>query len=133
METQLNLKIKSVQSDWDGKYRTLNTYLKTQGIIHRIACSHTHEYNGVAESKIFHVVDTSLTLLAHVNIPLKYWHFAFDSSILIINSLPTKFLKDTSHYFYLVRTHQKYHQFKIFRCVVFPLLRTYNKNKFPFT
>ncbi|RVW98091.1 hypothetical protein CK203_029062 [Vitis vinifera] len=36
-----------------------------------LARPHTHEQNGVAERKIHHLVDTSLALLAHANLPLR--------------------------------------------------------------
>jgi histone deacetylase 1/2 len=42
VECQFSLKIKSVQTDWGGEYRKLNTYFKTIGIHHRVICPHTH-------------------------------------------------------------------------------------------
>ena len=36
-------KIKSVQLDWGGEYRSLHTYFKSIGIIHRLSCPHTHQ------------------------------------------------------------------------------------------
>ncbi|KAL6311623.1 hypothetical protein AAG906_027415 [Vitis piasezkii] len=79
------------------EYRKLNTYFKQVGIVHRLACPHTHEQNGVTERKIRHLVDISLALLAHANLPLRYWNYAFEMSYSSINNLPTPILNNSSH------------------------------------
>jgi hypothetical protein len=62
-----------VQSDLGGEYQCLNKYLKSVGIHHRVACSYTHQQNGVAEGKHCHVVEIDLALLAQSSLPL--WFF----------------------------------------------------------
>ena len=89
---QFNSQIKSFHSDWGGEYQKLNSYFKKQGIVHRIACPYTHEQNGISERKIRHVVDNGLTLLAHANVPLKFWSYAFQTSVQLINYMPSKVL-----------------------------------------
>ena len=42
VEWYFNQKIKMVQSDWGGEYRSLNKFLQNCGITHRVSCSHTH-------------------------------------------------------------------------------------------
>ncbi|RVW97157.1 Retrovirus-related Pol polyprotein from transposon TNT 1-94 [Vitis vinifera] len=49
VELQLGHKIKAVQSDWGGEYRSFTQYITSNGIIHRISCPYTHEQNGLAE------------------------------------------------------------------------------------
>jgi len=71
VERQFSLKIKSVQTDWGGEYRKLNTYFKTISIHHRVICPHTHEQNGMVERRHRHIVETGLTLLGQCKAPLK--------------------------------------------------------------
>lgn len=51
VELQFNTKIKSIQSDWGGEYRSFASFLNTHGIIHRLICRHTHHQNDVVERK----------------------------------------------------------------------------------
>jgi len=72
VERQFATKIKSVQTDWGGEYRKLNTYFKTIGIHHRLICPHTHEQNGTVERRHRHIVETGLKLLGQCKVPLKF-------------------------------------------------------------
>ena len=72
VQTQFNYTIQAFHFDWGGEFQKVNQFLKSQGIIHRIACPHIHEKNGMAEQKIHHIVDIGLTLLAHSKVPLKF-------------------------------------------------------------
>ena len=71
VKNQFNLKIKAFNSDWGGEFRPLFTHFKNHGIFHRLACPHTHEQNEIAERKIWHMVDTGLTLITHCSLP--FW------------------------------------------------------------
>ena len=48
VEHLLNHKILHVQTDWGGEYRNLNSFFQKYGIIHHVACPHTHQQNGAA-------------------------------------------------------------------------------------
>ncbi|KAL6339591.1 hypothetical protein AAG906_034676 [Vitis piasezkii] len=68
VELQIGHKIKVVQSDWGGEYRSFTQYLTSNGIIHRISSS----------------------------LPFKYRDEAFHTSVYLINRLPTLVLKNKS-------------------------------------
>jgi transposase InsO family protein len=89
IERQFQAKIRSFHSDWGGEYQKLNAYFKRVGIHHRIACPCTHEQNGTVERKIHHLIDTTLTLLAHASVSFKFWNFALEQSVFFINLLPS--------------------------------------------
>jgi histone deacetylase 1/2 len=89
VERLLGHKILHVQSDWGGEYRNLNTFFHKLGIIHRVACPHTHQQNSAAERKHRHIVKTGLTLLAHASMPFRYWSDAFFTACFLINRMPT--------------------------------------------
>ena len=61
-----------VQSDWSGKYRSLNKFLQNCGITHCVSCPHTHQQNGVVECKHCHIVETGLALLYHAKFPIQF-------------------------------------------------------------
>jgi len=51
VERQFDTKIKTLQSDWGGEFRSLHKYLHTQGINHRITCPYTHQQAGAIERR----------------------------------------------------------------------------------
>ncbi|GJR50958.1 retrovirus-related pol polyprotein from transposon TNT 1-94 [Tanacetum coccineum] len=60
------------------------------GIIHRRSCPHTSEQNVFVERHNRHVVETGLTLLAQTCVPQRFWHYAFDIAVYLINRMPSR-------------------------------------------
>ena len=93
-ELQFDTQIKkSVQIDWGGEFRALTSFFQTHGIIHKLICPHTHHPNGVVERKHKLIVELGLTLLKQTSLPLKFWDFAFQTTVYLINRLSTISLK----------------------------------------
>jgi hypothetical protein len=132
VECLFSRKIKSVQSDWGGEYRSLHTYFKYIGIIHRLSCPHTHQQQGCVDRKHRHIIDTTLALLADNGVPKQFWDEACLTSCYLINRLPTPLLKIISPFEKLFSQAPNYHHLKIFGCECFPNLRPYNSHKFEF-
>lgn len=88
-ETQFHTKLKSIQTDWGEVFRSMTSFLNTNGILHRVICPHTHYQNGVVNS---HFIELGLTLLKQASLPLKLWEFAVTTTIFHINMLPTALL-----------------------------------------
>ena len=63
VERHFSCKIKSVQTNWGGEYRKLNSFFQTIGIHHRLICPHILEQNGSVERRHRHIVETGLNLL----------------------------------------------------------------------
>jgi transposase InsO family protein len=63
VENQFASHIKQFQSDGGGEYTSVQfqTFLTKEGIIHRKSCPHTSQQNGLAERKLRHILETSLT------------------------------------------------------------------------
>ncbi|GFQ00342.1 phosphoglucan phosphatase dsp4 amyloplastic [Phtheirospermum japonicum] len=59
LENQFSAKVKVVQSDYGGEYRSFSRYLQDKEIVHRVSCSYTSQQNGVAERKHRHVIEAS--------------------------------------------------------------------------
>ena len=90
VEQQFNTKIKSIQTNWGGEYRKLNKFFTNLGIVHHLACPHTHEQNGMVEWHHRHIAEIGLiTLLAQSSVPFKYWHYAFEIAVYLINHMPS--------------------------------------------
>ena len=129
VERQFSRKIKSVQTDWGGEYRKLNSFFKTIGIHHRLICPHTHEQNGTVECRHRHIVEAGLTLLGLCKTPLKFWTYAFETSVYLINRMPTPVLCNKSPFECLLHQPPNYDFLRTFGCLCFPFLRPYNAHK----
>lgn len=129
VELQFNCKIKVVQSDGGGEFRSFPKYLNNLGITHRFTCPHTHHQNGIVERKHRHIVETGLALLAHSNLPLKMWDHAFVTAAYLINRMPSMSLANQSPYFKLLHKLPDYSHLRVFGCTCFPFLRPYNAHK----
>ncbi|GJS00958.1 putative RNA-directed DNA polymerase [Tanacetum coccineum] len=90
VERQFTTKLKNVQTDWGGEFRNLASFFSSLGIIHRRSCPHTSEQNGFVERRNRHVVETGLTLLAQACVPQRFWHYAFDTAVYLINRMPSR-------------------------------------------
>jgi hypothetical protein len=129
VERFFNAKIKSVQSDWGGEYRTISSFFTNCGIVHRVSCPHTHQQNGSIEHKHRHIVETGLALLSHSSMPLRYWDDAFQTACYLINRLLTQILQNKSPFEKLFNTTPDYSFLKTFGCSCWPNLRPYNSHK----
>ena len=97
IETQFDTKVRMLQTDWGGEFQAFTNTLCKFGILHRVSCPSTSQQNGRVERKHRHVVEVGLSLLAHASIPLKYWPFAFQSALYLINRLPSSVLNFSLH------------------------------------
>jgi histone deacetylase 1/2 len=71
-------------------------------ISHHISCPHAHQQNGPVEQKHRHIVEVGLTLLAHANMPLKFWDEAFITAVfLLIGCLPRLLVKKHLSFAYM--------------------------------
>lgn len=92
VDTLFNTKIQAWQLDWGGEFLSLNKFLYSFGISHRLSCPYAHSQNGIVERKYRHIIETGLALLAHSFVPQLYWPDAFFTVVYLINWLPTPVL-----------------------------------------
>ena len=129
IENQVNTKIKAIQSDWGGEFRSFSILFSNMGIVHRLSCPYTSQQNGRVERKNRHVVEMGLSLLAHSGMPLSYWPYAFQTATYLINHLPIPVLHHQSPYFTLYHKLLAYTHLKVFGSSCFPYLHPYNTHK----
>ena len=65
-------------------------------------------------------MDNGLTLLAHANIPFRYWTYAFQTSVQLINYMPSKVIQNSCPFELLYKKAPKYNDLKIFGCAAYP-------------
>ncbi|KAI3810393.1 hypothetical protein L1987_20005 [Smallanthus sonchifolius] len=131
-ERQFNTKLKCIQSDWGGEFRLLTNLCRNLGIIHRRSCPHTSEQNGIVERRHRHVVETGLSLLAHSSLPQRFWHFAFETAVYLINRLPSRVSSNKSPFEHVFKRKPDYSFLRVFGSQCFPYLRPYNRHKIEF-
>ncbi|KAD2804123.1 hypothetical protein E3N88_37500 [Mikania micrantha] len=132
VERQFNTKLKQVQTDWGGEFRSLSSFFQTLGILHRLSCPHTSEQNGVVERRHRHVVETGLTLLAQSHVPPHFWQFAYDTAVYLINRMPSRSNSSLSPFQHLFKHPPDYSFLRVFGSQCFPHLRPYNAHKMEF-
>nr|GEY08113.1 retrovirus-related Pol polyprotein from transposon TNT 1-94 [Tanacetum cinerariifolium] len=132
VERQFTTKLKNVQTDWDGEFRNLALFFSSLGIIHRRSCPHTSEQNCFVERRNRHVVETGLTLLAQACVPQRFWHYAFDTVVYLINRMPSRTSTNKSPFELIFKRSLEYSFLCVFGCLCFPHLRSYNRRKMDF-
>ncbi|GJR52477.1 retrovirus-related pol polyprotein from transposon TNT 1-94 [Tanacetum coccineum] len=108
------------------------SFRHVQGIIHRRSCPHTSEQNGFVERRNRHVVETGLTLLAQACVPQRFWHYAFDTAVYLINRMPSLTSTNKSPFEHIFKRSPDYSFLRVFGCLCFPHLRPYNHHKMDF-
>ena len=81
VEKRFQAKIKSLYSDNGGEYISLKPFLSIHGISHYTTAPHTPQQNGVSERRHRHIVETGLSLLTYVSLPLTFWNHAFATAV----------------------------------------------------
>lgn len=104
-------------------------FCSSHGIIHQTSCPHTPQQNGTAERKHWHLIECSLIMLSHSNLPLSYWSYIVSIATHIINRLPTRLFQNKSPLELLFQSKLDLLHLKTFGCTCFPLLKPYNKHK----
>jgi hypothetical protein len=93
---------------------------------------HTHEQNGIVDCHHRHIVETRLTLLIQCKAPLRFCNYAFETSIYLINHMPTLVLDNRSPFDCLFQRSPDYHFLCTFRCLCFSFLCPYHNHKLDF-
>ncbi|GJZ06535.1 retrotransposon protein, putative, ty1-copia subclass [Tanacetum coccineum] len=114
VERQFTTKLKNVQTDWGGEFRNLASFFSSLGIIHRRSCPHTSEQNGFVERRTRHVVETSITLLAQACVPQRFWHYAFDTAVYLINRVPSRTSTNKSPFEHIFKRSPDYFFLRVF-------------------
>ncbi|GJW04203.1 homeodomain-like protein, partial [Tanacetum coccineum] len=86
-------------------YGCMPRSIKSYGIIHRRSCPHISEQNNFVEHHNRRVMETGHTLLAQASVSQRFWHYAFDTAVYLINRMPSR--KSTNKVLMRTVMHQK--------------------------
>ena len=86
----------------------------------------------MVERRHRHIVETGLTLLGQCKAPFRFWNYAFDTSVYLINRMPTSVLDNRSPFDCLFQWSPDYQFLRTFGCLCFPFLCPYNNHKLDF-
>ena len=119
--------VKYIQSDGGGEYMcsSLQSFFKAEGIIHLLSCPGTPEQNDMDERKHRHVVETSLTLLAHSKLLKDFWFYSFATAVHLINQLPSKPLSSKSPYELIFNHPPIDDHLRVFGCICYPYMQPF--------
>jgi len=129
VERQYDRKIKAIQSDNAKEFLELSTYLRENGIVHRLSCPHTHPQMGKVERRHRHIVDTWLAMMNHVGMEQHFWNYSFMTTVFLYNRNPTSVLGGISPYEALHHRVPEYFKLRVFGSKCYPNLRPYRENK----
>lgn len=85
----LDNRVKIFRSDRGGEFvnRSLSSFFDAWGLSHQKSCPYTPEQNDVAERKHLHIVQTALSLISKSSVRLKFWYYAFSTTVFLTNRM----------------------------------------------
>jgi len=96
-ENQFQTTVQIIRTD-NGIEFAMKDFFSSKGIIHQTTCVETPEQNDIVERKHQHLLNVTRALLFQANLPPFFWDFAVQHVALLINCIPTPFLRNTSPY-----------------------------------
>ena len=75
---------------------------------------------------------TGLTILGQCKAPFRFWNYAFETLVYLINRMLNFILANRSPFDCLFHCSTYYHILRTFGCLYFPFLRSYNNHKLNF-
>ncbi|KAJ0467191.1 putative RNA-directed DNA polymerase [Helianthus annuus] len=70
--------------------------------------------------------------MAQSNLPQRFWHFAFETAVYLINRLPSRVSSNKSPFEHVFKHKPDYSFLRVFGSQCFPYLRPYNRHKIEF-
>ena len=94
--------------------------MSSHRILHQSSCAYTPQYNGMAEGKNRHLVETARTLLLHQKVPQRFWEDAILVACYLINFMSPSVLHDQiPHSIIFPNQHLFCHPPRVFGCICF--------------
>jgi hypothetical protein len=96
VETQCGQKIKKLRTDNGGEYtsKEFSVFCQEAGIVHQLTVPYSPQQNGVSERKNRTVMEMTRCILFEKKLPKFLWAEAVNTSVYLLNRLPTKFVQD---------------------------------------
>jgi len=120
------------QSDGGGEYvnNNFSSFLKQNGIVHRLSCPHTSVQNGRAERIHRHISNVLRCLIFQASMSFKFWVDACLYVVSLINVIPLPVLRFQSPFEQLYGRVIDYNLICIFGCLCYPFVAVGSCSKF---
>ena len=128
IETQFNIKIKSIRSD-NGPEFMLSNWYDSKGINHQKSCVETSQQNGIVERKHQHILSTTRAIMSQSNMPKTFWNHADCHAVFLINRQPSKILSGVSPFQVLHNKIPNIENLKVFGCLWYSTTLAANRHK----
>nr|GEX00098.1 ribonuclease H-like domain, reverse transcriptase, RNA-dependent DNA polymerase [Tanacetum cinerariifolium] len=94
-------------------------YCKENGIARQLTAPYSPQQNGVVERKNRTIMSTTRCMMKATNMPQIFWAEAVRHAIYILNSVPTKALKDITPYEAIKKRKPNLENLKVFGCIAY--------------
>ena len=129
IQTQFGKGIRSVRSD-NAREFDLSRFFADKGVIPQKSCVERPEQNSVVERKHQHILNVARALFFQSKIPLSYWSECVQTSIFLINRIPSKVLNNKTPYELMYGKIPDYSTIRVFGCLSFASTLPSSRHKF---
>jgi transposase InsO family protein len=131
IETQSNCKIQVIRSDNGTEYTSekFNRFYEDAGNEHQLTAPYCPQQNGVVERKNRTVMEMTRCLLHDKGLPKKFWAEAANTSVFLLNRLPTKALQPKTPFEAWFCYKPKLINLNIFGCLCFSYIPQNKRDK----
>ncbi|GAU33542.1 hypothetical protein TSUD_143350 [Trifolium subterraneum] len=121
VEKEVDCQIKKLRSDNGNEYTAgeFKVFCEQVGIQHQFTVPYTPQQNGVSERKNRTVMEMARCLLFEKGIPKTFWAEAVNTSVYLLNLLPTKVLKGKTPFEAWYERKPSVEHLRIFGCVCY--------------
>ncbi|KAL8093594.1 hypothetical protein AgCh_035470 [Apium graveolens] len=100
IEKQSGCKIQALRSDNGKEYTSneFNKFCEDAGLEHQLTAPYSPQKNGVSERKNRTIMEMSRCMLYEKNLPKEYWAEAANTTVFLLNRLPTKAVNGKTPY-----------------------------------
>jgi len=130
VENKFGRNIKSIRSDNGTEYKSMDSYLKQEGIRHEYSVEYTPQQNGTAERKNRTLVEMARCMLIQSNLPPSFWAEAVNTANHIRNRCPSASLKGDIPFKIWTGQNPTVKYFQKFGSIAYMLDKKPNKSKF---
>jgi len=94
IHTQFGKKIQVLRSDNGGEFvnKSMQEFLRENGLIHQTSCPNTPQQNGVVERKNRKLLEMTRAMIFDAQVPTRVWPEAVATSAYLLNRLPSQTL-----------------------------------------
>ncbi|CAN1263655.1 Retrovirus-related Pol polyprotein from transposon TNT 1-94 [Linum perenne] len=129
IKNQHNQLVKTIRTDNGLEFR-MSDFFSSLGIEHQTTCVYTSQQNGRVERKHRHILNVARALLFQSSLPIKFWGYAVNHSVHLINRLPTPVLNGRTPFEVLTSKTVSYDHLRVFGCLVYSTILTPGRLKF---